>query len=54
MNLREQIPNTKQGILTFQRYCNSRLEEIKREKKRLFKQLEICTKKLEKFKGDGK
>ena len=53
MNLKEQIPDTKQGVISFQAYSKRRLEEIEREKKRLYKQLEYCEEKLDKFKGDG-
>jgi len=54
MSLKEQIPDTKQGLLTYRAYIENRLAELEREKKRLYKQDEMCIKKLEKYKGDGK
>ena len=50
MSLKDQIPSTEQGIINFENYCKSRLEEIEREKKRIYKQMEICNNKLTKIK----
>jgi archaellum component FlaC len=51
MSLKDQIPDTEQGIKTFQMYAENQLKELKLNIKRMEMLLEECQRRLEKFKN---
>jgi hypothetical protein len=52
--MKEELPETKQGLLTYLAYAEKQIKENELANNRLRKWIGICHDRLEKYKGDGK
>jgi len=51
MSIFDEVPHTKQGLLTYRDYAENQIKETELRKKRLEKILEECDRRLDKMEG---